>query len=66
MPRLNDNNEVVLSLEEYTDLVNRDRSLTALECGGVDNWEGCEMAYEGFDELSEDEIVDQLIEQERK
>lgn len=65
MPKLNDKNEVVLSIEEYADLVNRDRSLQALEFGGVDNWEGREMAYEDFNELSEEEIVEQLIENEK-
>lgn len=34
-----DKETVTISLEEYDNLVQRDRILSALEAGGVDNWE---------------------------
>lgn len=35
-----------ISNEEYEELLDRDKVLTALEAGGVDNWEGYEISLE--------------------
>lgn len=34
------NDRVILSRDEYESLVRASRLLNALECAGVDNWEG--------------------------
>lgn len=38
MEKIKDSNKTI-SKEEYEDLLDRDRKLSALEAGGVDNWE---------------------------
>ncbi len=44
-----------ITLDKYEELMARDKILTALEAGGVDNWEGYEASLE---ELREEEGKD--------
>lgn len=39
----------VIRTEEYRHLLDRVRWLEALECAGVDNWEGIDQAHELYD-----------------
>jgi hypothetical protein len=49
------NIDKTITKEEYDELVDRDRKLTALECGGVDNWEWYgESLSQYYDEKEED------------
>ncbi len=59
---------VTISVEEYFELVKAQAQLEALECGGVDNWSGYELAWEDefgeeteFSEL-EDYSIDKFVE----
>ena len=40
---------VTISKSEYDELLERDKKLTALENGGVDNWNGYDWAMEEMD-----------------
>lgn len=42
--------EIVILEERIEELEERDRLLSALEAGGVDNWEGYEPSMEDFNE----------------
>jgi hypothetical protein len=42
------NNVVTISKERYERLLDKERKLSALECGGVDNWEGYSYAMEEY------------------
>lgn len=56
MPEDNEEKETVTLLKsEYDYLMERDEKLTALEGGGVDNWNGYDFAMEA---LREDEDED--------
>jgi hypothetical protein len=46
----NDPDNVVISLESYTELVRKAVLLECLEAAGVDNWEYYEQAYEDYEE----------------
>ncbi len=37
---------VTISRKEYQALLDRDDYLSSLEAAGVDNWEGCDHAYD--------------------
>lgn len=41
---------VTISAEYYSELLERDQWLSALECAGVDNWDGIEVAAEMLQE----------------
>lgn len=43
-----------ISKEEYEELLDRDRTLTALENGGVDNWEWYDVAMSSLDDEDEE------------
>jgi len=45
---------VTISQEEYDELLERSMWLDALECAGVDNWEGHDIALELFHEWSQE------------
>lgn len=49
----NENDEVTITLEEYHQLLKRDERLSALEQGGVDNWEGYSSSLAEYVELNE-------------
>lgn len=39
---------ITIPKELYNDLIKRDLELSYLESMGVDNWDGCDYAYEEF------------------
>lgn len=45
--------EVTITLEEYQHLLKRDEQLSALEQGGVDNWEWYSQSLQDYIELNE-------------
>jgi hypothetical protein len=40
------NETITISLKKYKRLVKDSEWLQALECAGVDSWDGCDWAYE--------------------
>nr|DAS77868.1 MAG TPA: hypothetical protein [Caudoviricetes sp.] len=48
-----------LTLEELRTLLTDSARLEALECGGVDNWFGCEDAFSEYGDI--DETVDNWL-----
>lgn len=48
--------------DELLDLLNSRNILTALECGGVDNWEWYEASLENLEELDEEKILEKYPE----
>ena len=49
------NETITISLKEYKRLIESQKMLSALRCGGVDSWEGYEEAVNFVEEESEDE-----------
>lgn len=45
---------VSITLERYVELLDKELQLDALECAGVDNWEGFDDAMEIYNEWKED------------
>ena len=43
---------VTISKEEYENLQDSQKWLTALEVSGVDNWDGIDYAYEIYNEMT--------------
>ena len=52
-------NMVEITEEEFDRLQERDDFLFALECAGVDNWEGIDQAYEFLREWREDSDLEE-------
>lgn len=46
---------ITITSKEYTELLERDQWLCALECAGVDNWSGIDNAYDTLKEWKEEE-----------
>lgn len=49
---------VTISLEEYQDLLDSRMWEQALECAGVDNWEGYDYATTIYQEMKEEGNID--------
>ena len=45
---------VSITLERYVELLDKELQLDALECVGVDNWEGFDDAMKMYNEWKED------------
>ena len=45
---MNDEEQVTISKAEYDRLIEDQKTLNALEAGGVDNWEGYSFCFEDF------------------
>ena len=41
---------ITITQKEYDELLERDKWLSCLECAGVDNWGGIDMAHETLEE----------------
>lgn len=50
---------ITVPLKWYSNLLEREEWLCALECAGVDNWEGCEHASETLDKWTLGRITPQ-------
>jgi hypothetical protein len=46
---------ILVNRDDYFDLLKRDRTLSALEAAGVDNWDGYPFAFENDDEEEGDD-----------
>lgn len=49
---------IEITLKEYNSLVEDSIMLEALQCAGVDNWQGYDFAMETFREMNEEEDED--------
>lgn len=47
---------VTISKIRLVELLNAERKLDCLECGGVDNWEGYDWSMEEFEEINIEDI----------
>ena len=47
--------KVSITLDEYSQLLDRDQKLAALECAGVDNWEGYDEALSILEEWNSED-----------
>lgn len=52
----------IIDEDELLDLLNSSNILTALQQGGVDNWEWYEASLENLEELNEEKILEKYPE----
>lgn len=50
-----DDNQIVLSMDDYNELVDDQNFLQCLQGAGVDNWDGYSYAQEMFDEMKKED-----------